>query len=247
MSELVLKTIEECRVALVAHTVIPRWHLETEDPVDDLMGMHSWLSLSYESADMFPATAARVSFGDDLDEREVDRDKKLIKYLIDHKHMSCFEHQSMTLMIECPLFIRSQIHRHRTFSYNEISRRYTDESIEFWTPTTFRRQSSSNKQGSYSDALVLHDSYTFATSYERDYDQYLLALDNGICREQARALLPQALLTRFYMTGNLRNWLHFLELRLSEDSQYEVRVIAEKAAKHLTELWPSTMESLSYE
>ena len=85
--------------------------------------------------DWMPVTAARVSFGRDLTtERDEARDKKLMKYLADHKHMSCFEHQTATFMIECPLFVRSQIHRHRTFSFNEISRRYTDENLEFWIP-----------------------------------------------------------------------------------------------------------------
>lgn len=221
--------------------------------------------------DWMPVTAARVSFGRDLTtKRDEARDKKLMKYLADHKHMSCFEHQTATFMIECPLFVRSHIHRHRTMAFNEISRRYTEENLEFWIPTTFRGQASDNKQASEGELNPLgfteflgwnkdeqgipqlafpsssgSNAYTmweYAVHHARL--RYLELLENGVSREQARSLLPQSLLTRFYATANLRNWAHFLELRLDDHTQRETQIVAEKVSRQLHELWPNSMEAI---
>jgi thymidylate synthase (FAD) len=150
-------------------------------------------------------------------------------------------------MIECPLFIRSQIHRHRTFSFNEISRRYTSEAIEFWLPTSFRVQSNDNKQASEGE-LDHEIQKGLMQGYEEDCERaathYSWMLNDGVAREQARAILPQSLLTRFYMGGNLRNWTHFLKLRQDSHAQYEVQVIANKVRAILTELWPNSLEAL---
>lgn len=216
------KTIEACAVELV-----------------------TWTDNGYGNMDRFPAQAARVSFANDKSGHTTDQDAKLINYLADHEHLTPFEYQHATLMIECPLFIRSQIHRHRTFSFNEISRRYTSEAIEFWIPTTLRGQAEKNKQAS--DGLVnnqegLLEAYKLtAEMSEQWYNDYINA---GVAREQARAILPQSLLTRFYMGGNLRNWVHFLELRLDSHAQYEVQVIANKAKAILENLWPISLEAL---
>ena len=84
--------------------------------------------------------AARVSFGNNNVTELSDKDKKLINYLAKHKHMSPFEHCILSVKITCPLYIRSQIHRHRTFSYNEISRRYTEKDMEFYLPYEYRKK-----------------------------------------------------------------------------------------------------------
>lgn len=224
------KTIEECRVELISHSKL------ADTTADEMMGM-----------DLFPATAARVSFNNDLGTRTPKDDTKLINYLADHDHLTPFEYQHATIMIECPLFIRSQIHRHRTFSFNEISRRYTDEDIEFWIPTVFRKQSTSNRQAS-DGVFAADESDGLKTAYkvrcEQAYMHYLMDLEVGVAREQARAILPQSLLTRFYMGGNLRNWAHFLNLRLDTHAQYEVRVIAAKVNEILTGLWPTSLNAL---
>lgn len=172
--------------------------------------------------------AARVSFGNEkqtLDEK----DKKLIRYLAKHRHMSPFEHCQLSVKISCPLYIRSQIHRHRTFSYNEISRRYTSKDLEFFIPETFRKQSSDNRQASEGNLdNFCNDMATRYTKYIHDeaLAVYNKLLTNGVCREQARGVLPQNLMTEFYMTGNLRNWVHFIGLRDHEGAQGEVQEIA---------------------
>lgn len=228
------RTIEDCRLDLVAHT--------QGAPYDFIMenGDVSFRK-GQRDIDYFPASAARVSFGnEDKTGKNPAADVKLMEYLAEHQHMSPFEHQSVTFLIECPMFIRSQIHRHRTFAYNEISRRYTEENLEFWIPTTVRKQAESNRQasadeidGSFAVGLLFEDTARMALD---DY-QHLIA--NGVCREQARAVLPQSLLTKFYMTGNLRNWAHFIHLRTHDGAQQEVRVIAERIEAELIKLWPT--------
>lgn len=204
--------------------------------------------------DSMPATAARVSFGkDELHSEVTAKDKKLINYLADHEHNSCFEHQTATFIVECPLFIRSQIHRHRAFSYNEISRRYTEENINFWKPTTWREQSDDNKQAS-TDGVVPEECISFHIPGGKEFnyesmieliqDWYDNLLFMGVAREQARAVLPQSLLTRFYMTGSLRNFAHYFKLRLDEHAQYEARVIAQKQLDLLQKVWPVSIEAL---
>lgn len=172
--------------------------------------------------------AARVSFGGSSQEL-TDKDKKLIKYLADHKHMSPFEHLTLTVKVSVPLYIRSQIMRHRTFAYNEISRRYTDKNLEFYIPDVLRKQHSNNRQAS-EGALDIVDQ-SFAQVYIENLHKESLRIYNelikiGVCREQARGVLPQNLMTEFYMTGNLRNWAHFIELRQHEGAQYEVQIVA---------------------
>lgn len=218
------KTIEECRLDLVAHTVGV-----------DRMDM-----------DNMPCSAARVSFGnEDKTGDDPARDIKLMHYLADHQHMTPFEYQHATFLVEVPLFVRSQIHRHRAFSYNEISRRYTDENIEFWIPDVFRGQSKSNRQAS-GGALDSQDDPLAEVEHITNValSCYASLLEYGVAREQARAVLPQSLLTKFYMGGNLRSWSHFIELRRDEHAQYEVQVVANRIAEKLKELWPNSCEAL---
>lgn len=241
------KTIHYCRLELVAHTV----QVVRPRNVSD----NGWGVLCSPSADMLPVSAARASFGrEDKTGDDPEADLKLMKYLAKHQHLTPFEYNHATFLIECPLFIRSQIHRHRTFSYNEISRRYTSEDIEFWIPDKWRAQAERNKQASDGELpwpTIYHGEYgkdgstlPYESSCEIALESYNALLSLGVCREQARAVLPQSLLTRFYMGGSLRNWIHFLKLRLDEYAQYEVRVVAERIEKELRNLWPEAVEAL---
>lgn len=230
------KTIEQCRLELVAHSV-----KNVDIPAPSTGGWE--LDPDFIRLDSFPASAARVSFGnEDKTGENPEADKKLMKYLADHEHMTPFEHQSATFLVEVPLFIRSQIMRHRTFAYNEISRRYTDENLEFWVPTTFRKQSESNRQAS-SDVVVgtphaqLIGAWRYVAGSQLEFYEDLIS--GGLCREQARAVLPQSLLTKFFMTGNLRNWAHFVKLRKDAHAQKEVQVVANRISDELYKLWPT--------
>ena len=168
--------------------------------------------------DLTVVNSARVSFGVEKDSLD-GRDKKLINYLIRHKHTSTLEHNLITFRFCVPLFVRSQHHRHRTWAYNEISRRYTQIDLRFYEPTTFRTQHKSNRQASNINdqkdptiAPMFLDTYSKSSDAIAKWHDYSLdlfdqLLDAGVCREQARGVLPQNLYAKYYGTVNLSIYL----------------------------------------
>ena len=207
--------------------------------------------------DKMVVNAARVSFGQDNQKELDDRDRKLIRYLIKHRHTSTLEHCSITFKFVVPLYIRSQHHRHRTWSYNEISRRYTDENLEFYEPMSFRTQHKSNRQASNSEDLVnpLIDIGDFGNSaimpastliknwHINSLMLYNRLLDSGVCREQARGVLPQNLYTQYYGTTNLNNLFKFVELRTHDGAQWEIQQVAKACLKIAEDLFPETIKA----
>lgn len=204
--------------------------------------------------DITVVNSARVSFGvhkDQIDEK----DKKLIKYLVKHKHTSTLEHNTATFRIKVPLFVRSQHHRHRTWSYNEISRRYTKVNIEFYTPKNFRTQHKTNRQASNTSDLInphINENHWGGNSKASDaYKEHCFEslslfdalINSGVCKEQARGILPQTMYTEYYATANLNNILKFVELRTHEGAQWEIQMLAENMLNILKEIWPVTVES----
>lgn len=198
--------------------------------------------------DYMPVLAARVSHGQDGKTGEdVDKDNKLMVYLASHKHMSPFEHQSMTFLIECPFFVAREWHRHRTQSFNEISARYTSDFIgEFWIPQVFRKQATRNKQSSEGAVVNQYQAKVLLTTlYEQTMDAYDKLIEMGVAREQARAVLPMGHLTRFYASGNIRNWKHFCDLRCSPDAQQEIRDLADQVSEQIKLIYPNTWKALN--
>ena len=199
-------------------------------------------------SDLSVVNSARVSFGKHKAELD-DKDKKLIKYLIKHKHTSTLEHCFVTFRIKVPLFVRSQHHRHRTWSYNEISRRYTDFDIQFYEPLTFRTQHKSNRQASNASDLidpVLPQWETTAAVAMRHHHKASLQLfeeliESGVCREQARGVLPQNMYTEYYASANLNNILKFIDLRIHEGAQWEIQEMAKGMLEIITKLYPETV------
>jgi thymidylate synthase (FAD) len=178
-----------------------------------------------------------------------EKDEKLIKYLAEHEHLSPFEHCAFTFLVEVPLYIRSQIHRHRTFAYNEVSRRYTSEDLSFYLPTVddVRKQSKSNRQasnGMLEDAEAHEVIRKMRVGHVEALELYEELLASGVCREQARGVLPQNLMTKFYMTGNLRNIAHFLKLRSHEGAQKEVRDVAAQMSTIVEQYFPVALKAL---
>lgn len=171
--------------------------------------------------------AARVSFGKIKTEMD-DKDVKLLQYLIENKHTSPLEHMVFTFSVHCPLFIRGQWHRHRTWSYNEISRRYTEINMEFYTPGKLRRQAESNRQASFADENFADEALRkmIADHNQKSFELYENLLESGVCREQARGVLPQNMMVTFWGTVDLSNLLHFLELRDSDHAQWEIKEYA---------------------
>ena len=213
--------------------------------------------VSHMGTDLTVVNSARVSFGVERDELN-ERDKKLIKYLIEHKHTSTLEHCNITFRFCVPLFVRSQHHRHRTWSYNEISRRYTDVNIQFYEPDGFRTQHKSNRQASENNiinpvlgtvvpTLVPMKTKTVADAVKSHHKMSLCLfnqlLDAGVCREQARGVLPQNLYTEYYGTTNLNNLMKFINLRMHEGAQWEIQRVAEACLEIAQELYPVTVEA----
>lgn len=202
--------------------------------------------INHMGDDLTVVNAARVSFGKHKKKLDA-KDVKLINYLAKHKHMTPFEHCILSVNIKCPLYIRSQIHRHRTFSYNEISRRYTAENIEFYLPDKLRKQHEKSKQcsdGTLSDVESQVLMGGISASHRVSLDLYNKLLDKGVARELARGVLPQNLMTEFWMTGNLRNWIHFIGLRLDDHAQEEVQVIAQQVMDIIEDKFPEAGKAL---
>jgi len=200
--------------------------------------------IDYMGSDATIVNAARVSFLKDNRTEISERDKQLIKFLAEHKHTSPFEHAVITFRLTVPLFIRSQIMRHRTFSYNEVSRRYTSEKVQVWAPDEWRGQHPKDLQcssGVITDATI---DEMYQNSVAVSFRVYQSMLERGVAREMARAVLPQGVYTTFYMTGNLHNWAHFLRLRLDSHAQEEVRVLARAVRDELAELYPQSINAL---
>jgi len=183
--------------------------------------------------------AARVSFGKIKTQIDA-RDEALMEYLIANRHTSPLEHLVFTFSVHCPLFVRGQWHRHRTWSYNEISRRYTEIDLECFTPAQLRRQSSSNRQASFVDEDFKAPELVEAIRKhnEESLKLYNALLDGGVCREQARGVLPQNMMVTFWGTVDLSNLLHFLELRDSEHAQVEIREYAQAIKKLIKPIVP---------
>jgi len=184
--------------------------------------------------------AARVSFGKIKTEID-DRDKVLMEYLIANRHTSPLEHLVFTFSIHCPLFVRGQWHRHRTWSYNEISRRYTEIDLECFAPNQLRRQSQNNRQASYVDEDFKAPELVEAIRQHNlaSLDLYNKLLESGVCREQARGVLPQNMMVTFWGTVDLSNLLHFLELRDSDHAQVEIREYAQAIKKLIKPIVPN--------
>lgn len=201
--------------------------------------------VDYMGTDKSIVDAARVSYGKNLSITTDDKDRKLIRYLMENGHTSPFEHVAFTFYIKTPIFIARQIMRHRTWAFNEISMRYTQAKDEFFGPKEWRGQSAHNKQMSAGvlnpyDAANATDRYSQALDSAWFYYQDLL--EYGVSRELARMVLPVSLMTEFYGTVNLHNLMHFLKLRLHEHAQPEVQDVAREMEKHMAAVVPDTYE-----
>ena len=219
--------------------------------------------ICHMGSDVSVVNSARVSFGKEV-ENISQKDKKLINYLIKHRHTSTLEHCTVTFRIKVPLYIRSQHHRHRTWSYNEISRRYTDINLEFYEPKQFRTQHKSNRQASNAETLINPDlkknsnafvnhsvvpvpahkaSAAIISHHKNSLVLFNKLIESGVCREQARGVLPQNLYTEYYATTNLNNLFKFIDLRTHEGAQWEIQQLAKAMLDIVTDLYPITVEA----
>ena len=211
--------------------------------------------IDHMGSDLTIVNSARVSFGVEKEQID-DRDKKLINYLVKHRHTSTFEHNVVTFKFIVPLFVRSQHMRHRTWSYNEISRRYTDKDLTFYCPMSFRTQHKSNRQSSNQDEInpILYPDLSnsdfgircaeeLRSHVKRSQFLFKHLMKTGICREQARMVLPQNLYTEYYGTCNLNNLLKFIDLRTHEGAQWEIQEVALACLDIAMDLWPIAVKA----
>lgn len=194
------------------------------DPLQD--GLSSVELLRVSGSDLDIANAARVSYGR-LSQELSERDHKLIAFLMEHNHTSPFEHTQLSFRIKAPIFVTRQWMRHRMHSYNEISYRYVTVKTEFYQPIYWRFQDTVNKQSSHGAFEDKHVSEVYENALKVAYEAYEKMLAAGVCREQARAILPVATYTEFIFTTNLHALMHFLKLRMGNGAQKEIRSFAQ--------------------
>ena len=201
--------------------------------------------------DLTPVNAARVSFGG-RSKDFTDKDRRLSKFLIKHKHFSPFRHQHIQIIIKAPEFVMRQWYKHvvgiettsshvtKDHAWNEISGRYVPYD-EFYEPKEFRKQSEDNKQAS--DGLI-DDQVTatikWRTAQMKLIETYNEFLDMGMAKEQARSILPLTVYTKVWWTASFQSIMNFIELRDEPTSQVEIQEYARALKKIMLKTFPET-------
>lgn len=194
--------------------------------------------------------AARVSLNQhDVEAAEImsGKDTGLISFLMKNRHASPFEHSAVSILVDAPIFVVREWHRHRTQSFNEVSGRYTELKPRFYAPDYGRPLVQIGKPGAYSFELPADNAaYSklwsdFRHSGQTAWDTYERLLSEGVAKEVARMVLPVNIYTGWYATGNLRAWINFLSLRAEGQAMYEIRTLAYKLEDVLRELFPTTI------
>ena len=192
------------------------------------------------------AYCARVS--NPANQTNTETNSRLLKYLMKNKHWSPFEMVSICLEIETTRDIARQILRHRSFSFQEFSQRYAVADLGFEYKEA-RVQDAKNRQNSFEiDDMKLKETWENIQDrvIETTETAYKWALDNGIAKEQARAVLPEGMtVSRLYMNGTLRSWIHYIELRSGNGTQKEHRDVALACAAAISPVFPMINDFLS--
>jgi thymidylate synthase (FAD) len=204
--------------------------------------------IDHMGSDLSIVNAARVSFGK---RKQVfdETDGKLISYLADHEHTSPFRHTALTFHVKAPIFVFRQWMKHRIASeFNELSGRYVEfPEDEFFVPETFRRQAKINKQGSEGaisgpEAEQAHE--VFLGACRNSVAQYKTLISLGVCREQARCVLPLGLYSEVYWTVSLQAASHFIRLRTDGHAQWEIQQYAHAVRQIVAAVFPEGLKAL---
>lgn len=173
------------------------------------------------------------------------RDAKLIHYLAKHRHKSPFNHAFAKFRVKAPIFVARQLVKHEYLIWNEVSRRYVDSEPEFYYPETWRERPTDKKQGSGKDIdldVTMH--FSLGGFHILVLEAYEKLLEIGVAPEQARMILPQSLMTEWIWSGSLYAFAKMCALRLSPDSQYESRLVAEQIDTEMSLLFPVSWNAL---
>ena len=201
--------------------------------------------IDHMGTDLSVVNAARVSFGKksklictDLIQGTYDMskgDKRLIKYLAEHKHTSPFGHAFASFHVKAPVFVARQLVKHKFLRWNEISRRYVDNPPEFYTPDVWRGKSADKKQGSEG---VCQPPLWLDSTMNQVLDLYDQMIHDGVAPEQARMVLPQSMMTEWYWSGSLDAFADMCRLRITPDTQHETKQVALGVDKIMLKLFP---------
>lgn len=202
--------------------------------------------VEHMGSDLSIVRNARVSYNAEWRSGEDEgKDVKLLNYLVKNDHTSPFESCVFTFEVKAPIFVLRQWHRHRTWSFNEISARYAELPEEFYVPemTQITGQSASNKQMRTDEVHPLAEDMrqSIQTAGEVAFTYYQQLIAEGCPRELARSVLPVGTYSHMFATVDLHNLMHFLRLRLHSHSQYEIRVYAEAMLQLIEPLVPHTV------
>ena len=207
--------------------------------------------IDHMGSDLSVVNAARVSFDKEsvwgvsasMSKVLVNEDIRLIKYLAKHNHTSPFNHAFVTFRVKAPIFVARQLVKHKFMPWNETSRRYVDSEPEFFFPTVWRRRADNVKQGSSEeDAEVNQDWIKKQVKFQ--LSAYEALLDDGVCPEQARMVLPQNMMTEWIWSGSLGAVADMCKLRLDPHSQEESRQVARCIANEMSKLYPVSWNAL---
>jgi thymidylate synthase (FAD) len=208
--------------------------------------------ISHMGSDLTVVDSARVSFNKSSDFADdgmlMNSDCKLVAYLAKHNHWTPFSHPQITLRYTIPLFVARQEFKHIVgFTRNEVSRRYVNDTPEFYTPEVWRRKPDGNiKQGSGDDIFYDHD-------LKRKYDDlmreagilYEKFIAFGVAPEQARMMLPQSMTTSYYITGSLAAFSRFFKQRTEPNAQLEIQELAKQVGAIIAPLYPVSWRALN--
>jgi len=202
--------------------------------------------LDHMGTDETVVNAARVSFDKEASLYSKEQNDKLISYLARNKHISPFGHCFASFRVRAPLFVARQLVKHQYLRWNEISRRYVDDAPELYVPDVWRSKAVDKKQGSTDLPVQTYESlWEFKDIPEDVYAQneetlslYKHLIEQGVCPEQARMILPQSMMTEWYWSGSLDAFADMCSLRLKEDTQYESRLVAQQIDEKMKELFP---------
>lgn len=192
--------------------------------------------------------SARISYK--APSKGPEQDNKLLNYLYKNHHTSPFEQCNITFNIKMPIFVMRQFVRHRTFKLNEQSARYTEMADEYYTPKYWRKQDNINKQSSVDvenwNPTTIDDKVTATEDYDDSclcsYGTYERLLKSGVAREMARMVLPVSFYTEIYVSCDLHNLLHFLNLRMDSHAQWEIQQYAKAMFEVVKSLYPMTSD-----
>ena len=211
--------------------------------------------IDHMGSDLSVVNAARVSFGKKSEALGTsgvvgepmtpilnDPDKRLIKYLAKHKHMSPFGHAFASFHVKAPIFVARQLVKHKFLRWNEISRRYVDDEPDFYEPDEWRGRADDKKQGSAGAVESVPVGALKVQGYCLAAYQDLLS--SGICPEQARMVLPQSTMTEWYWSGSLDALADMCNLRCKEDTQLETRLVANEICDSMHKLFPLSWKAL---